>query len=366
MSSRSALARHPLALVGGVITTVTAVVFIALAIAEAIGLFENPYAGLVVFVALPALFVLGLLLIPAGMWLQRRRLRRDPSADMDWPTLDFRRPAVRRTTLLIVALTGVNLMILLLAGYGSLHWMESPGFCGQACHTPMHPQFTAWQDAPHSSVACTQCHIGEGARAFVHYKLDGVRQLVHVVSGNIPEADSRRRRPASRDSRCAGTVTGPGRDSATSSASSASTPTTRRIRRPRRSCRCSWAVPVRRRRAGAPSTGTPIRACRSNSPTPTSSGRRSSSSSTPTRRAHVREYAAEGTTPDELAKGSVRAMDCVDCHNVAGASRRTGAGAGGGCGDRRRPDRPRPAVRPPRRRAPDEGEPRRPATPPCG
>ena len=63
------------------------------------GLFENPYAGLVVFVAFPALFVLGLLLIPLGMWLQRRKLRRDPGRHVDWPVLDFRARRVRRTTL---------------------------------------------------------------------------------------------------------------------------------------------------------------------------------------------------------------------------------------------------------------------------
>ena len=56
------------------------------------GMFENPYAGLVVFIAVPRLFVLGLLLIPAGMWLQRRKLRRDPTRIDDWPVLDFRRP----------------------------------------------------------------------------------------------------------------------------------------------------------------------------------------------------------------------------------------------------------------------------------
>ena len=53
-------------------------VFIALPIAVALGLFKNPYAGLVVFVGLPALFVLGLLLIPLGMWLQQRKLRAAP------------------------------------------------------------------------------------------------------------------------------------------------------------------------------------------------------------------------------------------------------------------------------------------------
>ena len=64
--------------------------------------------------------------------------------------------------------------------------MESPSFCGQTCHTPMRPQFTAWQHTTHSKVDCVQCHIGEGAQAFVRYKLAGVRQLVHVVTNNYP------------------------------------------------------------------------------------------------------------------------------------------------------------------------------------
>ena len=73
MASRATLARHPLAIAGALITTVSAVVFIALVIAVVAGLFDNPYAGLVVFVAIPGLFVLGLLLIPLGMWLEARR-----------------------------------------------------------------------------------------------------------------------------------------------------------------------------------------------------------------------------------------------------------------------------------------------------
>ncbi len=33
------------------------------------------------------------------------------------------------------------------------------------------------------------------------------------------------------------------------------------------------------------------------------------------RAGNVREYVAEGVTPDELAKGERRRMDCIDCHN---------------------------------------------------
>ena len=186
MASSHVLARHPLAIAGAMVTTVSAVLFIALVIAILAGLLQNPYAGLVVFVALPLCFLLGLLLIPAGMALQRRRLKRDPSAPVDWPVLDFRRAGVRRTALVIAGLTAANIVLVLLAGYGGLHWMESPRFCGQVCHTPMQVQFAAWQGGPHARVACVTCHIGEGPRAFVHAKLSGVRQLVQVATNSYP------------------------------------------------------------------------------------------------------------------------------------------------------------------------------------
>jgi hypothetical protein len=179
------LARHPLAIAGALISTIAGVLFCALLLAALSGLLDNPYAGLVVFVILPAFFVLGLLLIPAGMRLQRRKLLRDPAAATGWPVLDFGQPAVRKTMLLITALSAVNIVIILLAGYGSLHWMESPTFCGQVCHTPMQPQFTAWRDGPHGRIACVSCHIGEGAGGFLHAKLSGVRQLVHVAAGSF-------------------------------------------------------------------------------------------------------------------------------------------------------------------------------------
>ena len=49
----------------------------------------------------------------------------------------------------------------------------------------MHPQFTAWQAAPHSEVTCTQCHVGEGARALVRAKLAGTRRLFHDLTNQI-------------------------------------------------------------------------------------------------------------------------------------------------------------------------------------
>ena len=109
------------------LTTVSAVVFIALVIAVVAGLFEHPYAGLVVFVVVPGFFVLGLLLIPLGMWLEARRLQHHPEATRDWPVFDLRKPTTRRTVLAVIALTAVNIVIVLLAAQGrdALH-----GFAG--------------------------------------------------------------------------------------------------------------------------------------------------------------------------------------------------------------------------------------------
>ena len=83
---------------------------------------------------------MGLLLIPAGMWLERRKLLRDPTAVADWPVVDFRRAEVRRTAL---AHRGAHRA----STSSSFCWPGTAActrwnrrrFCGQACHTPMRP-----------------------------------------------------------------------------------------------------------------------------------------------------------------------------------------------------------------------------------
>ncbi len=313
----SSLLRHPVSIVGALITTAAAVVFLTMAVAAAAGLFNNPYAGLVIFIALPAIFLLGLLLMPLGHWLMQRKLRRDPTAVAEWPVLDFRVASVRRTALVITALTAVNVTILLLAGYGSLRWMESPSFCGQTCHTPMRPQFSAWQQTTHSRVDCVQCHIGEGARAFVRYKLAGVRQLVHVVGNNYP-----RPIPASMaDLRPALEVCGHCHDPRMDFGE--------RLRVSREYAddeANTETVTVLRMHVGGPGQ-------------PTSSGRAihwhadpsvkiEDVATDPDRQTipyvkvtrgdgRVTEYTADATKPAERPAGMVRNMDCIDCHNAA-------------------------------------------------
>jgi nitrate/TMAO reductase-like tetraheme cytochrome c subunit len=180
-----AAVRNPVSFVGVAIATAMALVFLALVILDALGFLTNPYIGLVVFVAVPTVFAAGLLLIPLGAWRASRRTRRTGELP-EWPVIDLRRPQQRRVVLGVLALTMVNLVIVSMAAYGGVHYMETSAFCGQVCHTTMEPQFVAHQVWPHARVECAQCHIGPGAEAAVSAKAAGTRQLFHVLTGSVP------------------------------------------------------------------------------------------------------------------------------------------------------------------------------------
>jgi len=137
------LIRSPISVAGMVLTTISAVVFLVVFLADLFGLHTNPYLGLVFFVVVPALFIAGLLLIPLGAWIERRRRAagKPPSA-MHWPRVDLNDPRQRRITVLVFALTLANIVIVSLAAYGGVEYMDSVAFCTQVCH-PMKPQLRA-------------------------------------------------------------------------------------------------------------------------------------------------------------------------------------------------------------------------------
>jgi len=180
-----AAVRNPVSLLGVAVATAAAVTFLALFLLELLGYLTNPYAGLLVFVTVPVLFILALILIPVGAWWAPKRRRLQPDAT-EWPVIDLGVPRQRTIAAAVVALTLVNIVIVSLAAYGSVHYMESSAFCGTVCHTTMEPQFVAAQVWPHAKVACAQCHIGPGTGAAVEAKLAGTRQLYHVLTGQVP------------------------------------------------------------------------------------------------------------------------------------------------------------------------------------
>jgi len=182
-TDRPALARNPVSFAGAWLTTLAAVAFITYYVTDALGLIVSPYAGILGYVAIPALFVAGLVLIPFGIWREGRRRRRGKGPWL-WPTVDFGRPRTRQIVGGVLLLTLVNLAIITVATVGALHYMETNEFCGQVCHTPMTPEFVAHANAPHAGATCVSCHVGPGARGLVRAKMNGTRQLVGILTGH--------------------------------------------------------------------------------------------------------------------------------------------------------------------------------------
>ncbi|MFY9905146.1 MAG: NapC/NirT family cytochrome c [Terriglobales bacterium] len=185
------LGQNPITLTGAVITTSTALTVIAFWFYD---FFlpgpPHPYIGLLIYLILPGIFILGLLLIPLGIWLRRRSLRDSGALPAVFPAIDLRLPVVRRTLEYVAVATILNLLIVGTASYRGVEYMDSTNFCGKTCHTVMDPEYTAYQNSPHSRVACVECHIGPGAGWFVRSKLSGLRQVVavtfHTYSRPIP------------------------------------------------------------------------------------------------------------------------------------------------------------------------------------
>ena len=180
------LGQNPVSLTGAVITTSAALTTIAFWFYE---IFlpgpPHPYIGILVFLILPAIFAVGLLLIPLGIWLRRRSLRGSGLLPASFPAIDLHLPVVRRTFEWVALATGINLLIIGTASYRGVEYLDSTNFCGTTCHV-MLPENTTYHVSPHAHVACVDCHIGPGLPWMVRAKLTGLRQVYMVATHTYP------------------------------------------------------------------------------------------------------------------------------------------------------------------------------------
>ena len=316
MSRDVRLIRSPISVVGMVVTTISAVVFLVVFFADLFGFHQNPYLGILFFLVLPGIFIAGLLLIPFGAWVERgRRARGRAPSEVRWPRFDLNDPIHRRAAVIVFALTTANIVIVSLAAYRGVEYMDSPQFCGQVCHTVMKPEFSAYQDSAHSRVACVQCHIGPGASWFARSKVSGLRQVLavsfHTYARPIP-SPVRNLRPA-RDTceQChwpekfhgdkVRRVVEYGDDERNTE-----TVTTLQVHVGGGSERLGVAQGIHWHMNVANEVDY-IATDDKRQVIPWVRVR--------DRAGVVREYVADGVTPDQLAKGERRRMDCMDCHN---------------------------------------------------
>lgn len=180
------LSNNWISLAGVIIVTTATVFWLFLLPITLRGETENPYVGILAFLTIPAPFFGGLFLIPLGIWLQRRREGQAGIYPSDFPALTWANPELRRLVYFVGVTTVLNIVIASQLTYGAVSYMDTPTFCGKTCHNVMQPEFTAYQNSPHSRVDCVRCHIGPGAGWFVKSKLSGVGQVFAVTLNTYP------------------------------------------------------------------------------------------------------------------------------------------------------------------------------------
>ena len=308
------LLRNTTSLTGVALVTASAVLFLTVFLADLFGLHTNPYIGIVFFLILPAIFLLGLVLIPIGAWINRRRPH-PVHAAAHWPRIDLNDPIQRRGVFLFATLTLANIVIVSLAAYRGIEYMDSVQFCGQVCHTVMKPEFTAYQDGPHSRVACVQCHIGAGASWFAKSKVAGTRQVLavsfHAYSRPIPSPVDNLRPARDTCEQCHWPEKFHGDK-------------IRRIYEYAEDEKNTESVTTLQVHVGGGSerlgiaqgihwhmnVANDVEYIATDDKRQVIPWVRVND-----RNGNVREYVAEGTKPEDLAKGERRRMDCMDCHN---------------------------------------------------
>lgn len=148
----------------------------------------SSYLGLFIYIVLPALLVIGLLLIPIGMSIKIRRARKnEEQMNKRWLVLDLNNKRHRNASLIFVIGTIVFLFLTGIGSYEMFHYTESVEFCGTLCHKVMKPEYVAFQKSPHANVACVECHVGPGADWYVRSKLSGLYQVYSVIAKKYPQ-----------------------------------------------------------------------------------------------------------------------------------------------------------------------------------
>ncbi|MGH9593588.1 MAG: NapC/NirT family cytochrome c, partial [Bryobacteraceae bacterium] len=142
----------------------------------------NPYFGILAFLILPAVFLGGLLLIPIGIAIKRRRGPPESRDKIGPLVLTSANPEWMKLVRFLAVTTVMNIAIAGYAAFGAVSYMDSNSFCGRACHFVMAPEYTALAAGSHAQVECVACHIGPGAAGFIKAKMGGIRQLAMLAT----------------------------------------------------------------------------------------------------------------------------------------------------------------------------------------
>ena len=175
-----------LTIIGSIIASVNLALIILLFIISTIFNKSNTNLGLFIYIILPGFMIMGLLLVPVGMFRERSRLRKSVTHEARLPRIDLNDPRHRNAFIIFTITTIVVLFLSTMGSFEAYHMTESVEFCGTLCHQVMEPEHTAFQNSPHANVACVECHVGSGASWYIKSKISGLHQVWAVMTKSYP------------------------------------------------------------------------------------------------------------------------------------------------------------------------------------
>jgi NapC/NirT cytochrome c family, N-terminal region len=181
------LIRNPVSLIGAALAATSLVTIAFLFFVNLVSVRPSPYIGVLGLMVAPAFLILGVLLVAAGMLVERRRRREGkPGVIPRFPRIDLNVPAQRSAFAFFVTFAVVFVLMSAVGSYRAYEFTDSVQFCGQLCHTIMQPEYTTYLQSPHARVECVQCHVGSGASWYVRSKLSGSYQVYAAIFHKYP------------------------------------------------------------------------------------------------------------------------------------------------------------------------------------
>jgi hypothetical protein len=199
--SYRSLARNYISLSGFALALIALANILVLFIIDVTAAQPSPYTGILAYMVFPGFLVAGLAIAGFGIWRERNRRLQAVPGSAKLPTLDLNQPGQRSRLAFFLSFVFVFMLLSAVGSYRAYEFTDSTTFCGELCHTVMHPEFTAHNHSAHARVTCVECHVGSGASWYVKSKMSGLRQVVKTLTNTYPhpiETPVANLRPASQ------------------------------------------------------------------------------------------------------------------------------------------------------------------------
>ncbi|NQV03804.1 MAG: NapC/NirT family cytochrome c [Bacteroidia bacterium] len=173
--------------IGSLIVVIALLLIVVLFVISTIFDQGSSYLGLFIYMALPALMIVGLILIPIGMLVNlKKNATEEGYKKRKKPTIDLNDKRHQNAFVIFIISSLVFLFLTSIGSYEAFHYTESVKFCGTLCHKVMDPEYVTYQHSAHANVPCVECHVGAGASWYVKSKVSGLYQVYAALFDKYP------------------------------------------------------------------------------------------------------------------------------------------------------------------------------------